>query len=45
MPMEVNTTIAWIDDRERLVLRTTTQVPHICRDKIACAFDLNRTDV
>ena len=45
MPMEVNTTIAWIDDRERLVLRTTTQVSHICRDKIARAFDLNRTDV
>ncbi|AGB38880.1 xanthine dehydrogenase family protein molybdopterin-binding subunit [Natronococcus occultus] len=45
LPMEVNTTIAWIDDRERLVLRTTTQVSHICRDKIARAFDLNRTDV
>ena len=45
LPMETNTTIAWIDDRERLVLRTTTQVSHICRDKIARAFDLNRTDV
>lgn len=45
LPMEPNTTIAWIDDRERLVLRTTTQVSHICRDKIARAFGLNRTDV
>lgn len=45
LPMEVNTAIAWIDDRQRLVLRTTTQVPHICRDKIARAFDLKRTDV
>jgi len=45
LPMEVNTSIAWIDDRQRLVLRTTTQVSHICRDKIARAFDLNRTDV
>lgn len=45
LPMETNTTIAWIDDRERLVLRTTTQVPHICRDKIARAFGLDRTEV
>ena len=45
LPMEMNTAIASIDDRERLVLRTTTQVSHICRDKIARAFDLNRTDV
>lgn len=45
LPLEVNTSIAWIDERERLVLRTTTQVSHICRDTIARAFDLNRTDV
>ncbi|WP_323173286.1 molybdopterin cofactor-binding domain-containing protein [Natrialba sp. PRR66] len=45
LPMEMNTAIAWIDDRQRLVLRTTTQVPHICRDKIARAFDIDRTDV
>jgi CO/xanthine dehydrogenase Mo-binding subunit len=45
LPMEVNTTIAWLDDRQRLVLRTTTQVSHICRDKIARVFGLNRTDV
>ncbi|MBC9988159.1 hypoxanthine oxidase XdhD [Haloferax sp. AS1] len=45
LPMETNTTIAWVDDRRRLVLRTTTQVSHICRDKIARVFGLNRTDV
>ncbi|GGN20886.1 xanthine dehydrogenase family protein molybdopterin-binding subunit [Halarchaeum nitratireducens] len=45
LPLEVNTAIAWIDERERLTLRTTTQVSHICRDTIARAFDLNRTDV
>jgi len=45
LPLEVNTSVAWIDERERLVLRTTTQVSHICRDTLARAFDLNRTDV
>lgn len=46
-PMEMNTTIAWIDDRDRLVLRTSTQIPHLCKHIIAEAFDLplNRVQV
>lgn len=44
-PMEMNTTVAWIDERDRLVLRTSTQITHLTRDGIARAFDLDRTDV
>ncbi|WP_227377714.1 xanthine dehydrogenase family protein molybdopterin-binding subunit [Haladaptatus halobius] len=44
-PMEMNTTIAWIDDRERLVLRTSTQISHITRNTIARALGMNRKDV
>lgn len=44
-PMEMNTSIAWIDDRDRLVLRTSTQIPHLCRDSLARAFDMDRTSV
>lgn len=44
-PMEMNTTVAWVDDRDRLVLRTSTQISHLTRDGIARAFDLDRKDV
>lgn len=44
-PMEMNTTIAWIDDRDRLVLRTSTQIPHLCKYIIAEAFGLSLNQV
>lgn len=44
-PMEMNTTVAWVDDRDRLVLRTSTQISHLTKDGIARAFDLDRKDV
>lgn len=43
--LEPNATIAWTDDRGRLVLRTSTQTPHIVRENIARAFGLSRSEV
>lgn len=43
--LEPNATIAWIDDRDRLVLRTSTQTPHLVRDNVARAFGLPRAKV
>lgn len=43
--LEPNATIGWTDDRDRLVLRTSTQTPHIVRENIARAFGLSRSEV
>lgn len=43
--MEMHTSIAWTDDQGRLVLRTSTQTPHLVRDMLARALQLDRTDV
>ena len=42
--LETHTTIGWLDgDRERLVLRTSTQTPFLTRDELCRVFGL-RTD-
>ncbi|MGD8167706.1 molybdopterin-dependent oxidoreductase [Herbiconiux sp. P16] len=38
--LETHATIGWIDDDERLVLRTSSQVPFLVRDEISHIFDL-----
>ena len=43
--LEPNATIAWVDDRERLVLRTSTQTAHLVRENVARAFGLPRSKV
>lgn len=44
-PMEMNTSIARIDDRDRLVLRTSTQIPHVTKNILAEIFDIPRNRV
>lgn len=43
--MEMNTSIAWVDGRDRLVLRTGSQIPHQVRDQISRVFGIPRRDV
>ncbi|MCS5734304.1 molybdopterin-dependent oxidoreductase [Herbiconiux daphne] len=38
--LETHGTIGWLDDDERLVLRTSSQVPFLVRDEISHIFDL-----
>ncbi len=37
--LETHATIGWLDDDDRLVLRTSSQVPFLVRDEIARIFD------
>jgi CO/xanthine dehydrogenase Mo-binding subunit/aerobic-type carbon monoxide dehydrogenase small subunit (CoxS/CutS family) len=39
--LETHGTIGWIDEDERLVLRTSSQVPFLVRDEISHIFDLD----
>ncbi|WP_225443595.1 molybdopterin-dependent oxidoreductase [Lolliginicoccus lacisalsi] len=43
--METHATIGWIDDDQRLVLRTSSQVPFLVRDELARILDLPREQV
>lgn len=44
-PMEMNTSIAWVDDRDRLALRTSTQIPHVTKNIISEIFDRPQNSV
>jgi CO/xanthine dehydrogenase Mo-binding subunit/aerobic-type carbon monoxide dehydrogenase small subunit (CoxS/CutS family) len=43
--LETHGTIGWIDDDDRLVLRTSSQVPFLVRDEISHIFDLDPAQV
>ena len=43
--LETHGSVGWIDDDERLVIRSSTQVPFLTRDEIAHIFDLPRESV
>ncbi len=43
--LETHCSIAWVDDDGRLNVRTTSQSPFICRDKICYLFGLGLQDV
>lgn len=43
--LETHGAVGWIDDDERLVIRSSTQVPFLTRDEIAHVFDLPREGV
>jgi putative selenate reductase molybdopterin-binding subunit len=43
--LETHTTIGWLDDSGRLVLRTSTQVPFLTRDEVCRVFGLAKERV
>lgn len=43
--LETHCSIAWVDEHERLNVRTTSQSPFICRDKLCYLFGLGLRDV
>ncbi len=43
--LETHCSIAWVDENGRLNVRTTSQSPFICRDKLAYLFGLGLQDV
>jgi CO/xanthine dehydrogenase Mo-binding subunit/aerobic-type carbon monoxide dehydrogenase small subunit (CoxS/CutS family) len=43
--LETHCSIAWVDDDGRLNVRTTSQSPFICRDKLCYLFGLGLQDV
>ena len=43
--LETHGSIAWVDEHGRLNIRTSSQSPFICRDKIAYLFGLGLPDV
>lgn len=43
--LETLCSIAWVDEHERLNVRTTSQSPFICRDKLCYLFGLGLRDV
>ena len=43
--LETHCSIAWVDEDKRLNVRTTSQSPFICRDKLCYLFALGRQDV
>jgi CO/xanthine dehydrogenase Mo-binding subunit/aerobic-type carbon monoxide dehydrogenase small subunit (CoxS/CutS family) len=43
--LETHASTAWIDERGRLVVRTSSQVPFLTRDALARLFELPRKDV
>lgn len=43
--LETHGTLGWIDEQQRLVLRTSSQVPFLVRDEICVLFGLARDEV
>ena len=43
--LETHGSVGWVDDDERLVIRSSTQVPFLIRDELARIFDLPRDRV
>lgn len=43
--LETHGSVGWIDEDQRLVIRSSTQVPFLTRDEIAHIFDLPRESV
>src|SRR5581483_1622868 len=43
--LEPHVTICWLDEDQRLVIRTSTQIPYHCRRMVAFALDIPVRDV